>query len=177
GAPHVLERVRRGEAAGVSTPPTPQGHRFVRAGGAGLGRAGSPEYAIAVVRAAGALWRHGDGGSLGGLRNISAPGALPLPVRTLDPMNRFRRLSAVFVLAAFVPGEPAGPALHPAAHGIEHAGHAEDAAAQTEHVHAAATVFTVPLDGVPLGHDLCLLCPPQHKDAPSAPPGSAVYAA
>lgn len=91
--------------------------------------------------------------------------------------HRRLHIAAWLALAAFVAGGLVGPVVHHAAHGIEHARHAEDAAAQTEHVHAAGTVFTVALDGVPLGHDLCLLCPPQHKDAPPAPAGSAVYAA
>lgn len=85
---------------------------------------------------------------------------------------RLRHIASCLGLVAILGGGLVAPALHRAAHGIEHAHHAAGAAAQTDHVHAEGTAFTVSLDGVEFGHDLCLLCLPQPKTtaAPLATP-------
>ena len=79
-----------------------------------------------------------------------------------------RRISALLALAAFVAGGLVAPAVHRAAHGIEHAEIRQHIAAQTDHVHVeGVAAFTVSLDGLGSEHAHCTLClPTQHGHAP-----------
>jgi len=83
-------------------------------------------------------------------------------------MRRTHRISAVFVLLAFVAGGLVGPAVHQAEHGLEHAETQEHIAAQTDHVHVeGVAVFSVSLDGLSGEHVHCTLClPTKHWRAP-----------
>jgi len=78
---------------------------------------------------------------------------------------RFRHIAACLALLALVGGSVVAPGLHQAAHGIAHAHAADEAAAQTDHVHIDGEGFTVSLDGADLGLHPCLLCLPQPKSA------------
>lgn len=91
--------------------------------------------------------------------------------------TRFRPIAACLALFALVGGSVVAPGLHQAAHGIEHAHAADEAAAQTDHVHTDAASFTVSLDGAELGVHPCLLCLPQPKTVAALPVAPTSFAA
>lgn len=82
-------------------------------------------------------------------------------------MSPFRHISALVALAAFLGGGLVAPALHRVAHGIEHEHARHEAATQTDHVHADGVGFTVPLEGIDVPHDLCVLCLPKTSRTPT----------
>ena len=92
-------------------------------------------------------------------------------------MLPIRRISAVLALVAFLGGGLVAPVLHRAAHGVEHAEARHAAATQTDHVHADGTGLTVPLEGVALGHDLCVLCLPKTSQTPTLAVAPSPFAA
>lgn len=88
----------------------------------------------------------------------------------------FRHIAACLALFALVGGSVVAPGLHQAAHGIEHAHAAYEAASQTDHVHGDGESFTVSLDGAELGLHPCLLCLPQPKSVAALPVTPAPFA-
>ncbi len=90
---------------------------------------------------------------------------------------RFRHIAACLALLALVGGSVVAPGLHQAAHGIAHAHAADEAAAQTDHVHIDGEGFTVSLDGADLGLHPCLLCLPQPKTVAALSVAPASFAA
>lgn len=87
------------------------------------------------------------------------------------------RLRAAFALALFLGGGLAAPAVHRALHGLEYAQARHEAAAQTDHVHTDGTGLTVPLTGIDLAHDLCVLCLPKQDTGPSLPAAPSPFGA